>query len=263
MMDFIHRRDGDTEIYFVINRRNATLKADCTFRVSGKQPELWDAVTGARSPAKAFKQADGRTTLPLELPAYGSMFVVFQKPVTGDGKAERNAPVLTPVQKLDGAWTVQFDPKWGGPEQPVTFESLQDWAKRAEEGIKYYSGTATYRKTFDLDAATKNPKGELYLDLGVVKNVAEVRLNGKNLGIVWCPPWRIDISDALKTKDNQLEIDITNLWPNRLIGDGKLPPEKRFTKTTVEGFYKRDFPLFPSGLLGPVTIQSAADASKP
>ena len=263
MMDFIHRRDGDTEIYFVINRRNATLKADCTFRVSGKQPELWDAVTGARSPAKAFKQADGRTTLPMELAPYGSMFVVFQKPVTGDGKAERNAPVLTPAQKLDGSWTVQFNPKWGGPEQPVTFEALQDWTQRAEEGIKYYSGTATYRKTFDLDAGSKKPNGELYLDLGVVKNVAEVRLNGKGLGVVWCPPWRIDITDAVKAKDNKLEIDVVNLWPNRMIGDGKLPPEKRFTKTNIQGFYKGERPLFPSGLLGPLTIQSAVNEVTP
>ena len=92
----------------------------------------------------AFKQGDGRTTLPLELPPYGSMFVVFQKPVTGDGKAKSNAPVLAPVQTLEGPWTVQFDPKWGGPEQPVTFESLQDWTQRAEDGIKYYSGTAPF-----------------------------------------------------------------------------------------------------------------------
>ena len=262
MMDFIHRRDGDTEIYFVINRRNTTLNADCTFRVSGKQPELWDAVTGERSAAKAFKQADGQTTLPLELPPYGSMFVVFQKPVTGDGKADRNAPVLMPVQTLDGSWTVQFDPKWGGPDQPVTFETLQDWTQLSEEGIKFYSGTATYRKTFDLGAA-KSPQRELYLDLGVVKNVAEVRLNGKKLGVVWCPPWRIDISKAVKAKDNKLEIDVVNLWPNRLIGDGKLPPEKRFTKTNIQSFYKGEHTLLPSGLLGPAIILGAQNPTKP
>ena len=261
MMDFIHRQDSETEIYFVINRRNKTLNADCTFRVSGKQPELWDAVTGERRPATAFKQADGRTTLPLELPPYGSLFVVFQKPVTGDGKAERNAPVLAPVQTLAGAWTVQFDPKWGGPEQPVTFEALQDWTLRPEDGIKYYSGTATYRKTFNLEAARLSPKHELYLDLGVVKNVAEVRLNGKSLGVVWCPPWRIDISGAARPGENQLELDIVNLWPNRLIGDSKLPPEKRFTKTNLQGFYKGQHQLVESGLLGPVRLLTAESLS--
>lgn len=254
LVDFIHRREGDTEIYFVVNRRSAALAADCSFRVSGKQPELWDPVTGEERSAAAFKQADGQTTLPLELPPYGSMFVVFQKPMAGDGKARGNFASCSTLQTLDGKWTVQFDSKWGGPDQPVAFETLQDWTKRPEAGIKYYSGTATYRKQFDLASRITDSAGRVFLDLGGVKNVAEVRLNGKKLGIVWCAPWRIEVSDELKSSGNVLEIDVINLWPNRLIGDSKLPPEKRYTKTNLNKFYLEEHPLLESGLLGPVQL---------
>ena len=161
------------------------------------------------------------------------------------------------MQTLDGKWTVQFDSKWGGPDQPVTFDTLQDWTKRPEAGIKYYSGTATYRKQFDLASRITDSAGRVFLDLGGVKNVAEVRLNGKKLGIVWCAPWRIEVSDELKSSGNVLEIDVINLWPNRLIGDSKLPPEKRYTKTNLNKFYLEEHPLLESGLLGPVTLQFA------
>ncbi len=261
LVDFIHRRDGDTEIYFVANRRNAALKADCTFRVSGKQPELWDPLTGESRAAEAFKQAEGRTALPLELPPYGLLFVVFQKPIAGDCKADRNFPVCSTLQALDGEWTVQFDPQWGGPQQPVAFESLQDWTKRPEEGIKYYSGTATYRKRFDLGSAGQAPKVRVFLALGDVKHVAEVRLNGRKLGIVWCAPWRIEISDALKAQANELEIDVVNLWPNRLIGDARLPVRLRRTRTNGAWMFNQDSPLLPSGLLGPVTLERATDGN--
>jgi hypothetical protein len=162
----------------------------------------------------------------------------------------------------------------------VTFETLQDWSKRPEEGIKYYSGKATYRKSFDLPTgALSSP---LYLDLGKLKNVAEVRLNGKALGIVWCAPWRVEITDAVKAKDNKLEIDVVNLWPNRMIGDEQLPADcewgsgdwvllKRLPDWFVKGQprtsgrhtfmtqkpWTKDSHLLESGLLGPVTIQTA------
>ena len=258
LVDFIHRRDGDTEIYFVINRRNTNLCADFSFRVSSKQPELWNPVTGERREATAFKHSNGQITLPLELAAYGSLFVIFKKPVATDGKADRNFALCQPLQTLNGDWQVQFDPKWGGPEHLVTFAGLPDWTTRPEDGIKYYSGTATYRKTFNLDAANLNPGHKLYLNLGEVKNVATVRLNGKNLGVVWCAPWWIEISETAMTGENHLEIDVVNLWPNRLKGDENSPEEKRLTKVWISGGdHKGKFELLPSGLLGPVQILSA------
>jgi hypothetical protein len=166
---------------------------------------------------------------------------------------------------------VHFDVKWKGPEK-VIFERLDDWSQRPEKGIRYYSGRATYRKTFDL---TEGRYRRIFLDLGEVKNVAQVRLNGKDLGILWTAPWRVDITGVAKRKSNELEIDVVNLWPNRLTGDGLLPKDQRVTVTNVRT-YNTPAPvphycdtevscaepvemgpppkLLPSGLLGPVAL---------
>jgi hypothetical protein len=179
---------------------------------------------------------------------------------------------------------VQFDPKWGGPKKPVAFATLEDWTKRPEPGIKYFSGTAVYSKTFDVpDLKLKTKNSKLYLDLGTVHALAEVWLNGKNLGIVWTSPWCVDISSAVKARRNKLKIKVTNVWANRLIGDEQQPadsafgrgdmgfggplkefpdwflkgqprPSKgRFTFTTWN-YFTKDSPLVSSGLLGPVKL---------
>jgi hypothetical protein len=137
-----------------------------------------------------------------------------------------------------------------------------DWTKWPEEGIKYYSGKARYVTTFELGTPANDPPARIYLDLGELNNVAEVRVNGKDLGVLWAKPFRVDISGAGKTGRNDLEIDIVNLWPNRLIGDAHLPPEKWFCKTNVRKFTK-DYPLLPSGLLGPVRLVSASVNDRP
>jgi hypothetical protein len=254
--DWVHRRIDGADVYFVTNLRNAAASADCIFRVAGKQPELWDAVTGTTRDAPAFTQTDdGRTIVPLCLPPRGSLFVVFRQaiPQSQNGKADTNHPTLSPMMEIDGPWTVDFDPKWGGPNS-VVFQTLVDWTERSEPGIRYYSGTATYRKTFDLPQARPNSSQPIYLDLGCVKNLATVRLNGKRLGVVWTAPWQVEIKRAtLRPTKNKLEVDVVNLWPNRLIGDAALPPADRFTATNVASF-KKDSPLLPSGLLGPVRI---------
>ena len=154
------------------------------------------------------------------------------------------------AQQLEGAWTVRFDPKWGGPAA-VIFDTLSDWTKHPDEGIKFYSGKATYHKSFDLEERYKAAT-RLWIALGIVKNIASVRLNGKEHGIVWTSPWIVEITGAVKEKGNELEIGIVNLWPNRLIGDAALPPEKRMTRTNIE--LKKEARLTPSGLLGPVKI---------
>jgi hypothetical protein len=270
-LDYIHRRAGESDLYFVSNPRPQPVAADCTFRVAGRRPELWDPVTGATGPAAAFRQAGGRTTLPLELAPCGSVFVVFRAPIPTDeaGTSPRNAPVLVPRGGLGGPWTVSFDPRWGGPAQPVAFDKLEDWTKRPEDGIRFYSGTATYRKMFEWTppAQAAGGRSALFLDLGVVKEMAEVRLNGKTLGVVWCPPWRVDVSEAVKPGANDLEIDVVNLWPNRLIGDGRLPADKRITRTNVPKFYTPpkqggEHALMSSGLLGPVTLLTAEPAKE-
>ena len=204
------------------------------------------------------REENGCTIVPMEFAPRQSWFVVFRKGVRGQGSGVRGGdwPAFTPVEEITGAWEVSFDPKWGGPAQ-ARFEKLEDWTKRPEPGIRYYSGKAIYRKTFDAPNGTFPPLGfkRLFLDLGSVKNLAAVRLNGRDLGAVWCAPWRVEISDTIKPSDNQLEITVVNLWPNRMIGDQSLPREKRFTWTTWNPFTK-DSALMESGLLGPVTLQA-------
>lgn len=256
--DYIHRTTEDAEIYFVINRTNKSESSDFTFRVSGKQPEIWDAVTGEMRDAKAFSQADGCTTLPLELDRFGSCFVVFRKSIGEKvaGKSGNNFYKLNDLQTLSGAWNVAFDPTWGGPGS-IVFPELQSWTQNSEDGVKYYSGKATYHKIFDFPEKSKNKEQKLFIDLGDVKNVAQVRLNGKDLGVLWCYPWRLEITDFVKSKDNQLEIDVINLWTNRVVGDLNLPKEERFTKTHDKFRFDMttgETPLLDSGLLGPVRI---------
>jgi len=256
-LDFIHRTCDNAQIYFVSNQKNGPEQADCTFRVAGKQPEIWDAVTGEHWEAADFREEEGRTVVPLEFAPRQSWFVVFRSERSGSGvqgSGKANFPKVTTTHDLTGPWTLAFDPQWGGPES-VVFDKLEDWTTRPEPGIKYYSGKATYAKTFDLPEPARNGT-RLYLDLGRVENVAEVRLNGEELGVVWTAPWRVEITRAVRPAGNELEIDVVNLWPNRLIGDAALPPEKRLTVTNVKKF-KPDSPLLESGLLGPVTLQVA------
>ncbi|WP_394772510.1 glycosyl hydrolase [Mucilaginibacter sp.] len=267
--DYIHRTSGDAEIYFVINRTNQRQTRDFTFRVAGKLPEIWDAVSGKTVMAKAYNQTNTTTTLPLELDAFSSYFIVFRKPVVLNAKisAGGNFPKLAEVRELNGPWNAAFDPNWGGPVK-AAFPQLISWTKRPEEGIKYYSGTATYSKKFDLgkDAGRnvtvikKNKR--LFLDLGAVRNVAVVRLNGKKLGVLWCAPWRVEITGAVKPTGNLLEVDVINLWANRVIGDLNLPKEKRFTKTHDAfrfDMLRGSTPLLESGLLGPVKVYRTGD----
>jgi len=257
-MDWIHRRSASTDIYFIASRWDGEEKIAATFRVGGRQPELWDPVTGEIRDARSFTQSDGRTTVPLEFGPRGSMFVVFRRPISklAEGKARSNYPELHRLQELKGPWRVEFDPKWGGPAR-VTFEELVDWTKRPEWGIEHYSGAARYRKEFVLDAAP-TAGSRILLDLGEVHEVASVRVNGGEIGTVWAKPARVDITKFVHSGRNVLEVKVVNLWPNRLIGDAGLPEPKRLTETNVHKFSEKT-PLYPSGLDGPVVLEEATD----
>jgi alpha-L-rhamnosidase len=256
-LDYIHRRDGDAEIYFIASRAKTAKSIQATFRISGKAPELWDAVSGERRFADSYSEANGRTTLPLDLPPAGSVFVVFREPASGHpAKGDSNSPRFTAIQERTGPWTVSFDPKWGGPAS-VQFDKLVSWTERTEPGIKFYSGTAVYRKIFEMPDATRNTQ-HVFLDLGDVRELAEVKLNGQSCGITWSPPFRVDISRALKSGSNELEIEVVNFWPNRIIGDDSLPSDQRLTRTNVRKLTKNT-PLMRSGLFGPVRLATTAE----
>ena len=252
-VSYIHRRDADAEIYFVASRGQQAESLRCAFRVRGKVPELWNAVTGEHRLADAYEEQDGRTVLPLEFAPCGSVFVVFREPAAKHRPTRpTNAPAFAERQTLGGPWQVTFDPKWAGPAS-ATFTRLVSWPAREEPGIRFYSGTATYRCTFDLANFSTGGKQRLFLDLGRLRELAEVRLNGKPLGITWAPPFRVEITGAARAAGNVLEVDVVNFWPNRIIGDAALPVEQRLTKTNIQKLIATT-PLIESGLLGPVRI---------
>jgi hypothetical protein len=157
-------------------------------------------------------------------------------------------------REITGPWAVNFPPKWGAPEQ-ITLDPLVSLSESTNPGLKYFSGTATYTKEFDWQPGAENgkPKNETWLDLGAVQVMAQVKLNGHELGILWKPPFRLDITAVVKPGNNVLEVRVADLWPNRMIGDAALPESQRFTWSSYEPFTK-DSPLPESGLLGPVTI---------
>jgi hypothetical protein len=338
---YIHRRIGEADVYFVANGSTEGCAAICSFRVAGKQPELWHPESGSTLPLGAYEEQQGCTLVPLTLGPTESVFIVFRRPAeaasrmvsatrdgqkllrsaapaagaearavtgtfalagdsskldflrgeigqpgsyvfkTADGRSrEVKCQGLAAPRAIAGPWEVSFDPQWGGPAK-ATFERLEDWSQRAEEGIKYYSGAASYRTTFAVTAeALKQPNTRWYLDLGKVAVMAEVRVNGKLLGIVWKTPYRVAVTEALKPGDNLLEVKVVNLWINRQIGDEQLPddcdrnangtlkswpawvqagqpsPAGRYTFSSWK-LWKKGDPLQESGLLGPVTLSQA------
>ncbi len=286
---WIHRRTPTAEIYFVSSQKEEAQIVECSFRVTGRLPELWDAATGEIREAGTYQMTNGLTRLPLKFDPSGSVFVVFRRATSATESASApNGREFYPVQAVAGGWTVRFDSKWGGPAE-VRFDQLEDWSRRPEQGIRYYSGTAAYENAFEVSPAAAGLP--LWLDLGDVKNIAEVELNGMPLGILWKPPFRVELSKAVRQGANRLVVKVTNLWPNRLIGDeqepedldwgptkpwkagnikgnpGKplqtlpdwlvkgqpRPSKERYTFTTWK-FYEKDSPLLPSGLLGPVQL---------
>lgn len=268
---FNHHRIGEGDFYFISNQKEEERQVAAIFRVSKKQPELWNPLTGEITEAPNWKMLDdGRTEVSLNLTSIGSLFVVFRKPTNLKGKTSPKLRVKE-LMTLNDNWIVTFDPEWG-PKEPVKFDTLTPWNKSPNDEIKYFSGTAVYRKEFELSDISKSTK--LQLDLGRVEVIAHVKLNGNDLGMPWCPPFQVDISKAAKPGNNILEVEVVNLWVNRLIGDdyfpyknlhqwlsvGKTPPkssrktfEFRFGGRNKKHWEKTDT-LRPSGLIGPVRL---------
>jgi hypothetical protein len=322
-LDYIHRTTNTEEIYFVANRfarkgindfefRYLTNLPDryeqveCTFRVSGKIPQLWNPMSGETKEILIYREENGQTIVPLNLEPEGSVFVVFktapaQKHITAiqkngknwfprnqfetkenplidlfkqgekriasiyesgtytltwsDGRKEtvRADKIQSPTE-LTGKWDLQFDPKWGAPKK-LEINALKSWIKFEEPGIKYYSGTAIYRKSLPLTANDIKNKF-LILDLGNVQEMASVKINGHQMQVMWSPPFRFDLTPFVRAGSNDLEVEVVNMWPNRLIGDSKLLINQRLTKTNINKFSGPDGESFlrESGLLGPVKI---------
>jgi hypothetical protein len=289
-LDYIHYAKNGIDFYLVRNTTDQWISKVCAFRQQEKTPEIWDPTSGNIAPVAVYEQAKDHMKLPLSLPPYGSYFVVFSKSTTSShfnsltattsttprleytsggfhlweaGKFEAKKGVdktqidnTTIVQALNGPWKLSFPKDWGAPES-VIFPQLISWSKSEQPGIRHFSGTAVYQQTFQF-ANTLSSSSRIYLDLGKVAEVGEVWLNGKSAGIVWTPPYRVDITDVVSSGTNTLKIEVANTWSNRLTGDG-ITGEK-YTKTNITKANKNlvpweNLPLRESGLLGPVTIQ--------
>jgi hypothetical protein len=271
---FGHRRTIEWDIYFIANRTDTFQQVTCRFRAVG-EPELWNGTTGETRKITHYTVRDGITIIPLEFFPHESFLITFSSGSNGQdstGSGNGNFPLISPLISLEGPWNVQFDTIWGGPGK-VEFKRLRDWTEHEMRGIKYYSGIATYSKSFKF--SNKPGNSRYYIDLGEVHDIARVTLNGKEMGIIWCAPWRLDITKALRKGENKLEIGVANRWINRLVGD-RLPPDAGARKVRFENgmlggkefltgrytftldaamkSFRFTEPL-PSGLLGPVTIQ--------
>ena len=247
---FVHRVLPDGEVYWVNNRAGRSESVGATFRIAGRAPEIWHPDTGRIEPA-AYKIEGSRTTVPLSLDAWDAVFVVFRKPAGQPARAVARTQE-TPLATLGGPWEIAFQPGLGAPAA-LRLDRLSSWSKSTDPGVKYFSGTGTYTVTLQADPAWFRNGTRLWLDLGDVKNLAQVSVNSRALGIAWKPPFRFDVTEALKPGANTISIAVTNLWANRLIGDKQPEASVKYTFTTQD-FYRADSPLLSSGLLGPVRI---------
>ena len=257
------------------------VNADCLFRVKDRTPQAWDPADGSMEPLFIYEAVDGRTSVRLDLPPGGSIFVVFGQNIpsfntdtaifqcfqngnytltdsNGQTKQVKVDTLPAPVM-LAGEWTIDFDPEWGPPAQ-IKLPKLISWTEHENEGVKYYSGAGFYTKTLDVPVDWLASGRRVHLDLGDVRDVAEVFVNSKSAGVLWKAPFRVDITSLVKPGANKLKIEVMNMWINRLVGDQYLPEEKKFTRTnirTFDGFRAKPGTIWsvqPAGLLGPVRL---------
>ncbi len=248
---FIHRNIPGGAVYFISSQKKTTAKFSATFRITGKSPELWNALDGSMRDLPVYTQNDTATTVDLQLAPSESVFIVFRKDAGQGSVTGSNYPVATNTITIIQPWTVQFDSLMRGPVQPVIFNTLTDWSAHINDSIRYYSGTAMYHNSFTIDTLQKESR--YIIDLGNARAIAKVSVNGKAVGGVWTAPYQVDITAAVKQGVNQLDIKVVNTWVNRLVGDAKLPAAQR--KTTVLFGPGADTPLQASGLLGPVVVR--------
>jgi hypothetical protein len=301
-LDFIHRRTPKADIYFIRNRKNRREFVNAHFRVSARAPEIWQPETGTMLQSRRvgiYEQKPEGIRVPLELAPFGSLFVVFRKPIsrphlvsvdpgintakvtekevrviafkngsykmkTSDGQTIKfEIDRIPSALQLAGPWDVRFPAGWGAPDS-VIFAELKSWTEHENSDIRNFSGTACYKKEFVIPPQWFGEDKKIYLDLGQLWALGEVTLNSQSLGIVWKPPYRIEITKAARAGQNKLEIEITNTWANRLVGDAQLPPDQRYCRTNIThsgtpGKQWKDIPLRESGLLGPVKLIQAVE----
>lgn len=264
-VSWIHRRDGDKDIYLVVNRTDSTQNLHVQFRVTGKEPILWHPDRGNSEEVSYQMNADN-TEVPVSLEPHETVYVVFDKATQQKSKWVDHYTHKA-VGKIDGAWQLTFPANWGAPTGVQQMDKLASWTENTNDGIKYFSGTATYTKTFDV---TKDmlKTGKLSVDLGNVGDIAVVTINGGKPDTLWHAPYRT-VSSELKSGKNTIKVEVTNEWTNRIAGDRAAPADKKILASAptpfggnagnggARGAGPRPGPALPaSGLLGPVRIMA-------
>jgi hypothetical protein len=265
-LDYIHRRTENEEIYFVANSADEPVEAECSFRVAeGSRPFLWNAEDGSITPCQDYRFKNGAMRMPLKLEQISAVFVVFKTGEAADNwtglmtNSRQSATVGTsdpqPDIALAGPWVLEFPSGRGAPVS-IELDELKCWTELEPEGARVFSGTARYTTSVHVpDGYTDRV---LELDLGQVAEVAEVSVNGKSKGVAWKPPYRVDVTGLLKTGRNHLEVKVTNVWHNRIVGDLRYPEAGEFARTNLKHKFSADMELLPSGLLGPVILRPTA-----
>lgn len=248
-----HRQTKNSDTYFIANQLAETREVVVSLRSTKVNPVLYHAVTGISRKLPVYEVKNNRIEIPLLLAPNESVFIVLGENSLVDvkEKSAKNWIETKEVQVLNNPWKLQFDESFGGPKEAVVFKDLSDWSLHADAAIKYYSGTVVYQNQFNWKKTNQN--GAVWLELGEVANMAEVIVNGINCGVAWTAPYRVDVSKAIRKGKNNVTIEVSNTWANRLIGDQSLPEEKRITKTTAP-FRLEGKALEKAGLLGPVSL---------
>lgn len=247
-----HRRVDSADIYFISNQKDSTRWINISFRVTGKRPEIWHPVTGKQEEARLWSIGKERTSFPLLMEANGAVLIVFRKK-TRDTIPGPNygRGIFTSREHFSKPWSAQFDPSFGGPASPIVFDRLRSWSLHSDSMIRHYSGTVVYRNSFEIPA--NDPARSFSLAIDSIFNIATVKVNGVECGTIWTKPYQIDITKGVRPGNNEVVIEVSNTWANRLIGDQALPPEKRVTWTTAP-FRLGGKPLLPAGLVGNVEL---------
>jgi len=264
-LDFIHRKIGVIDMYFVTNKTDQQISEICEFRGSNKQVEFWDPVTAQQFNIPNKTIINDKTAVNLILPPFGSCFIVFSD--ESRELPEYNKPSDIQSTEIKTPWILSFPENWGAPSS-VELDKLISWIDHENKGINYFSGTATYTNTFNISKEAYDNDKSIYIDLGVVLDVAEVFVNDKSVGVLWTKPFKLNIKDYIKEGKNKIEVKITNMWINRLTGDMDLPVEEKFCRTNrpyiLEGSEMGDetFRIQNAGLLGPVIIEQVDTKSE-
>lgn len=248
-----HQKDGDTDIYILSNQDNRALTMDVAFRVTGKQPELWNPVTGVIRKLPAFRQEEKTTVVPMRLDKNECVFVVFRK--KGEPAAttlEANYPAPLRTQEVKGEWNVAFESAFKTPA-PVRMTELDNLSTNANDSIRYFSGTATYTTTVNLDRAGRGE--HMFMAFDNVGTMAKVYINGKYAGGVWTTPYKLDVTDFVKDGRNDVRVEVVNTWVNRIVGDMNLPENQRDIYLYVNHLNAKT-PLPPSGIIGKVKFET-------